>query len=92
MLMSRTLAQVRIDPAPAPPNEALPRMDVAVFVGFASTGPTHRPVAIESVAQYAAVFGPDAVLAWDSAHGERVTPISARASARSFPMAAAAVG
>ncbi len=47
-------------------------MDVAVFVGFASTGPLHLPVAVESVAQYAAVFGADAPLAWDEQRGERV--------------------
>jgi hypothetical protein len=47
-------------------------MDVAVFVGFASTGPTHRPVAIESVREYAMVFGSDAPLAYDSESGKQV--------------------
>lgn len=70
MLASRGLPGIRIDVAPPPPAETLPRMDIAVFVGFAAMGPTHRPVAIESVAQFAAVFGSDAVLAWDAERGE----------------------
>ena len=72
MLAQRGLPGIRIDVAPPPPTEVLPRMDIAVFVGFASTGPTHFPVAIESVAQYAAVFGPDAPLAWDAVRSEQV--------------------
>src|SRR5262245_23299339 len=68
----RGLPGIRIDIAPPPLAEVLPRMDVAVFVGFAATGPTHRPVVIESVAQYPAVFGPDAPLGWDGERGERV--------------------
>ena len=72
MLATRRLPGIRVDVAPPPAVEALPRMDVAVLVGFASTGPLHVPVAIESVAQYAAVFGPDAPLAWDAERGERV--------------------
>jgi hypothetical protein len=70
--LARRLPGIRVDVAPPPAVEALPRMDVAVFVGFASTGPLHLPVAVESVAQYAAVFGPDAPLAWDEQRGERV--------------------
>ena len=39
-------------------------MDIAVFVGFAASGPLQIPVAIESEAQFAAIFGalPIAVL------------------------------
>ncbi|MGC2776543.1 MAG: hypothetical protein WA418_13020, partial [Bradyrhizobium sp.] len=72
MLALRGLPGIRIDVAPPPLAEVLPRMDVAVFVGFSATGPTHRPVVIESIAQYAAVFGPDAPLAWDAERSERV--------------------
>lgn len=68
----RRLPGIRVDVAPPPAVEALPRMDVAVLVGFASTGPLHLPVVVESVAQFAAVFGPDAPLARDDARGERV--------------------
>lgn len=72
MLTSRSLPGIRFDTVPFSPVEILPRMDVAVFVGFAAMGPVHIPVAIESVAQYAEVFGPDAPLAWDIERGERV--------------------
>ena len=57
--------------APALP-EVLPRMDIAVFVGFAASGPLQIPVAIESEAQFAAIFGADAPLAWDLARGEQL--------------------
>ncbi len=72
MLAPRRLPSLRVDVAAPPAVEALPRMDVAVFVGFASTGPIHIPVAVETVTQYADVFGPDAQLAWDMEQGERV--------------------
>lgn len=72
MTRARRLPGIQIDVAPPPPVEALPRMDVAVFVGFASTGPLHRPVAVESPAQYAAVFGGDAPLARDARRGTRL--------------------
>lgn len=71
MPASRRLPGIRIDTAPPTAAQALPRMDVAVLVGFASTGPLHRPVAVESVGQYAAVFGADAPLAWDAERSER---------------------
>ena len=70
----------RVDP-PAP--EALPRMDVAVFVGLAESGPVHRAVAVESVAAYQAVFGGDVALAFDPARGETVFANLAR-SVRAF--------
>lgn len=72
MLAPRRLPGLRVDVAAPLAVEALPRMDVAVFAGFASTGPIHVPVAIESVMQYAHVFGPDAPLAWDLERGERI--------------------
>ncbi|HKU75889.1 MAG TPA: hypothetical protein VJR02_18415 [Pyrinomonadaceae bacterium] len=57
----------------APPlPEVLPRMDIAVFVGFAASGPLQIPVAIESEAQFAVIFGEDAPLAWDLARGEQL--------------------
>ena len=72
MSRARRLPGIQVDVAPPPPVEALPRMDVAVFVGFASTGPLHRPVAVESPSQFAAVFGGDASLARDANHGTRL--------------------
>jgi hypothetical protein len=57
----------------APPlPEVLPRMDIAVFVGFAASGPLQLPVAVESEAQFAAIFGDDAPLAWDFDRGEQL--------------------
>jgi len=54
------------------PTEVLPRMDVAVFVGFASSGPLHIPVAVEDVAEFTRIFGPDAPLAWEKERGEQL--------------------
>lgn len=67
----RRLPGVRFAAAP-PPVDPLPRMDVAAFVGFAARGPLHVPVAVESAAEVAAVFGDDATVAWDPARGEAV--------------------
>lgn len=72
MANARRLPGIQVDVAPPLAAEALPRLDVAVFAGFASTGPLHLPVAVESAAQYATVFGADAALAWDERRGERV--------------------
>ena len=52
--------------------EVLPRMDIAVFVGFAASGPVQTPVVIETEQQFAAIFGEDAPLAWDIERGEQV--------------------
>lgn len=69
---SRRLAGFRFE-APAPPlTETLPRMDVAVFVGFAASGPLHTPVAIEDVAQFTAIYGHEAPLVWDLQGGAQV--------------------
>lgn len=68
---SRRLPGVRFESLPQRPDEALPRMDVAVFVGFAASGPIHMPVPVQSVAEYARIFGDDAPLAWDSQRGEQ---------------------
>jgi hypothetical protein len=53
-------------------TEALPRMDVAVFIGFAASGPLDTPVPVEDAAQFAAIFGEDAPLAWDKQRGEQL--------------------
>lgn len=51
-------------------TDALPRMDIASFAGFASSGPLHTPVAVESVQQFREVFGADVRLAWDKARNQ----------------------
>ena len=46
-------------------EDVLPRMDIAVFVGFAATGPVGIPVALESSEQFELIFGRDLPLVWD---------------------------
>jgi hypothetical protein len=57
----------------APPprrQEALPRMDIAAFAGFAAAGPLHVPVAIESPRRFRDLFGVDVPLGWNADRGE----------------------
>lgn len=68
---TRRLPGLRFEAQPPPLAERLPRMDVAAFVGFAASGPLHLPVAVEDPAQFEAIFGADAPLAWDRARGEQ---------------------
>jgi hypothetical protein len=69
---ARRLPGIRFEVQAAPVDEALPRMDVAAFVGFAASGPLHVPVAVEDPADFEAVFGEAPVLAWDTERGEPV--------------------
>jgi len=66
------LPGISVETVHPPAVDALPRMDVAAFVGFASRGPVHRPVAIDSVAAFAAVFGGDLALVRDGLRAEIV--------------------
>jgi hypothetical protein len=66
---TRRLAGIRFVTQPPQLPERLPRMDIAVFIGFASAGPVHRPVVVEDAAQFAAIFGDDLPLAWDAEKG-----------------------
>lgn len=68
----RTLPGFRFETKAPPLAETLSRMDVAVFVGFAASGPLQTPVALESEAQFEALFGQDAPLAWDLERGEQI--------------------
>jgi hypothetical protein len=54
-------------------DEVLPRMDVAVFAGFAASGPVNVPVPVEDAAAFAAIFGADAPLAWNAELGHTVS-------------------
>src|SRR5215831_14063790 len=67
---ARRLPGFQFQAQPPPLDESLPRLDIAAFVGFAASGPLHTPVVVEDPAQFAAIFGPDAALAWDAARGE----------------------
>lgn len=49
---------------------ALPRMDVACFVGFASSGPLNIPVAIEDEVRFVEIFGGDLTIGVDHASGK----------------------
>ncbi len=52
--------------AALPPRAESPlRLDVAAFVGFAERGPLNRPVPVEDIRQYQAVFGGDLPVARD---------------------------
>lgn len=68
----RRLPGFRFETQAPPLPEILPRMDIAVFVGFAGSGPLQTPVAVESEPQFAAIFGEDAPLAWDVERGEQI--------------------
>src|SRR6185503_9686534 len=68
----RRLPGFRFETQAPPLPEVLPRMDIAVFVGCAASGPLQTPVAVESEAQFTAIFGDDAPLAWDIVRGEEI--------------------
>jgi Phage tail sheath C-terminal domain len=53
-------------------DDALPRMDVALFIGFTSRGDLNKPVVLEDVGDFERIFGPDVALAWDAERGEVV--------------------
>src|SRR5262250_1212704 len=66
---TKRLPGIRFEAQAPPLAETLPRMDIAFFVGFAASGPMSAPVAVESAALFAAIFGADAPLAWDERRG-----------------------
>src|SRR5215472_18224494 len=67
---TRRLAGISFVTQPPQSAEKLPRMDIAVFIGFASAGPLNQEVMVEDAAQFAAIFGDDLPLAWDDEKGE----------------------
>jgi hypothetical protein len=69
----RAQPRVRFETVPREVPEVLPRLDVAVFVGFAVSGPLHVPVAVEDAKQYARIFGSELALAGDAKSGEAVS-------------------
>ena len=68
----RRLAGIAFDTVVPKGDDVLPRMDIAVFAGFAASGPVELPVAVEDAAQFSAIFGEDAPLAWDAQRGATV--------------------
>jgi phage tail sheath protein FI len=69
MRASRRLPGIRFEAQPRPATNVLPRMDIALFAGFAASGPLHVPVPVEDPAQFAAIFGEDCVVARDPRNG-----------------------
>jgi hypothetical protein len=55
---------------PPPPSPVLPRMDIAAFVGIASSGPLNTPVPIEDMDRFRDIFGDNLPLAWNPATGQ----------------------
>lgn len=54
----------------APPAvQGLPRMDTALFAGFAARGPCHRALTLDSATAFTDTFGGDLPLARDQARG-----------------------
>ena len=65
----KTLPGVYFETVSPRPPQALPRMDIAAFVGFAQKGPLHTPVPVEDSARFREIFGDDIPLAWDGDTG-----------------------
>ncbi|SDW50896.1 Phage tail sheath protein [Albimonas donghaensis] len=72
---SGRLPGVYVETAAIPPADALPRMDIAGFVGFAASGPLSVPVAVEDPGRFREIFGPDLALARDETRGETRTSL-----------------
>lgn len=53
-------------------EDVLPRMDIALFVGFAASGPVGVPVVLESAKEFEVIFGKDLPLVWDKEKGETI--------------------
>jgi hypothetical protein len=70
VVLSRPLPGIVFAPPAAAPDDALPRMDIAGFVGFAERGPVDVPVAIADPAHFEEVFGGEVALFRDIATGE----------------------
>lgn len=65
LLVETRLPGISIEPVLPERPSALPRMDVALFAGFAARGPCNIAIAVDSVAAYEACFGGDLPLARD---------------------------
>ncbi len=65
----RRAAGVRFEVLPPPLAQVLPRMDIALFVGFSASGPLQIPVAVDDPSHFESIFGADAALAWDPVQG-----------------------
>lgn len=66
MAIKSRLPGISFQTEPPALEEKLPRMDIAAFVGFASSGPLNIPVPVEDMARFRDIFGDDLALAWDT--------------------------
>jgi hypothetical protein len=62
MAASRPLPGIRFEAPPRAAGDALPRMDIPIFAGFAASGPLHVPVPVEDVGELEMIFGGDVEL------------------------------
>jgi len=69
MTAAARLPGIIFEVEPRQPRTLLPRMDIAAFVGFASSGPLHLPVAVEDRGRFRELYGADPTLAWDAERG-----------------------
>jgi hypothetical protein len=65
MTATLRLPGIQFDAVPPAASDALVRMDIATFVGFAASGPLHQPVAVEDISHFQEIFGGDLALASD---------------------------
>ncbi len=77
--MTAKLPGISFQTVPPIPGEILPRMDIAAFVGFASSGPLHIPVPVEDVGRFRDIFGADLPLALDESTGKMQYALLAQA-------------
>jgi len=75
VILEAELPGIRFRAEPPGADLALPRMDVAAFVGFAAAGPLGVPVAVEDAARFRDLFGADPPLAWDATAGRVQTAL-----------------
>jgi hypothetical protein len=72
MPLATRLPGIQFDVVAPPAPEAFVRMDIAVFVGFAASGPLQQPVAVEDIAHFEEIFGNDLVIANDPGSNQPV--------------------
>lgn len=70
MSAATRLPGIQFDVLAPPAPETLVRMDIAVFVGFAASGPLDQPIAVEDSTRFAEIFGDDLVIADDRASAQ----------------------
>jgi hypothetical protein len=75
MPLSTRLPGIQFDVVAPPATVALVRMDIAVFVGLAASGPLQTPVWVEDIARFEEVFGEDLPIAADPATNQQVYAI-----------------